>query len=117
MARRWKGSTDKELREVLKFFTWQPAINFLPTSVNQGLQRVKLGFLLTGFPGGTSGKEPACQCRRYKRHGFHPWIRKIPLEECMATPSSMLIVIHSHKLSDISNSAMTVLRLTIKIKR
>ena len=28
-----------------------------------------------GFPGGTSGKEPACQCQR---HGFDPWVRKIP---------------------------------------
>ena len=26
-----------------------------------------------GFPGGTSGKEPACQCRRHKRQGFNPW--------------------------------------------
>ena len=24
-----------------------------------------------------SGKEPACQCRRYKRCGFHSWVRKI----------------------------------------
>ena len=31
-----------------------------------------------GFPGGTSGKEPACQCRRHKRPGFDPWVRKIP---------------------------------------
>ena len=31
-----------------------------------------------GFPGGTSGKEPACQCRRHKRHGFDPWVGKIP---------------------------------------
>ena len=31
-----------------------------------------------GFPGSTSGKEPACQCRRYKRCGFEPWVRKIP---------------------------------------
>ena len=31
-----------------------------------------------GFPGGTSGKEPTCQCRRHKRCGFNPWIRKIP---------------------------------------
>ena len=31
-----------------------------------------------GFQGGTSGKEPACQCRRHKRHGFHPWVGKIP---------------------------------------
>ena len=31
-----------------------------------------------GFPGHTSGKEPACQFRRYKRHGLDPWLRKIP---------------------------------------
>ena len=31
-----------------------------------------------GFPGGTSGKEPACQCRRHKRRGFDPWVGKIP---------------------------------------
>ena len=30
------------------------------------------------FPGGTSGKEPSCQCRRLKRRGFNPWIEKIP---------------------------------------
>ena len=31
-----------------------------------------------GSPGGTSGKEPACQCRRHKRCGFDPWVGKIP---------------------------------------
>ena len=31
-----------------------------------------------GLPGGASGKEPACQCRGYKRHMFDPWIGKIP---------------------------------------
>ena len=31
-----------------------------------------------GFPGGTSGKEPACQCRRCERCGFDPWVGKIP---------------------------------------
>ena len=25
-----------------------------------------------------SGKEPACQCRRFKRCGFNPWSGKIP---------------------------------------
>ena len=25
-----------------------------------------------GFTGGTSDKEPACQFRKQKRHGFHP---------------------------------------------
>ena len=33
---------------------------------------------LIGFPGSARGKEPACQCRRCKRHGFDPWVRKIP---------------------------------------
>ena len=31
-----------------------------------------------GFPGGTSGKEPACLFRRHKRHRFDPWFGKIP---------------------------------------
>ena len=29
------------------------------------------------FPVGASGKEPTCQCRKRKRHGFNPWIGKI----------------------------------------
>ena len=35
------------------------------------------GALSLGFPGGTSGKEPTCQCRRPKRCEFDPWVRKI----------------------------------------
>ena len=31
-----------------------------------------------GFPNGTSGEELALQCKRHKRHGFHPSIWKIP---------------------------------------
>ena len=31
-----------------------------------------------GFPGGDSGKEPVCQCKRHRRHGFSPWVGKIP---------------------------------------
>ena len=34
--------------------------------------------IVMGFPGGASGKEPACQCRRHKRLGFDPWVGKIP---------------------------------------
>ena len=30
------------------------------------------------FPGGASGKEPVCQCRRHMRQGFDPWVGKIP---------------------------------------
>ena len=41
-------------------------------------------------PGGTSGEDPACWCRRCKRCGFNPWVGKIPLEEGIATHSSIL---------------------------
>ena len=30
-----------------------------------------------GFPGGASGKEHMCQCRRHKRYEFSPWGGKI----------------------------------------
>jgi len=33
--------------------------------------------MLSVFPGGASGKEPAFQCRRQKRCGLDPWVRKI----------------------------------------
>ena len=33
---------------------------------------------LKGFPGGAGGKEPTYQCGSQKRHGFDPWVRKIP---------------------------------------
>ena len=28
--------------------------------------------------GGASGEEPTCPCRRRKRHGFDPWVGKLP---------------------------------------
>ena len=31
-----------------------------------------------GFPGGASGKEFTCQCRRRRRYEFDPWVGKIP---------------------------------------
>ena len=31
-----------------------------------------------GFPGGTSGKESTCQCKKHKRCRFSLWVGKIP---------------------------------------
>ena len=42
---------------------------------------------IKGFPGGISGKEPSCQCKRCE---FKPWVRKIPRVLGMATHSSIL---------------------------
>ena len=67
---------------------WALNLSSQPTLGSLGLATVMLqtSWLLnwysmpftTGFPGSTSGKEPACQCRRHKRHRFNPWVRKIP---------------------------------------
>ena len=39
-----------------------------------------------GLPRWCSGKESACQYRRCKRCEFDPWVKKILLEQEMATP-------------------------------
>ena len=43
-----------------------------------------------GFPGGVSGKELACQCRRCKRCEFDPWVWKIPWSRKWQTLPSIL---------------------------
>ena len=51
---------------------------------------LSMGVFALGSPGGASGKEHACQCRRCKRLGFDPWVRNHALEEGMATYPSIL---------------------------
>ena len=48
-----------------------------------------------GFPGGASGKEPACQCRRHKKHGFDPWVGKIPWSRSWQ-PTLVFVPVESH---------------------
>ena len=47
-------------------------------------------FQFMGFPGGARGKEPNCQCRRYKRCGFDLWVRKIPWRRARQPTSEFL---------------------------
>ena len=35
-------------------------------------------YTYVGFPMWCSGKESTCQCKRCKRHGFDPWVGRIP---------------------------------------
>ena len=48
--------------------------------------------LLGGFPGGASGKEPACQCRRCR---FNPWVGNI-LWRRKWQPTSVFLPWKSH---------------------
>ena len=51
-----------------------------------------------------SGKESICQCRRHRRRGFNPWVRKIPWSrKWQPTPVFMPGKSHGHKsLADYS---------------
>ena len=51
-----------------------------------------------GFRGGTSGGEPACQCRRHKRCGFNSWVGKIPWRKVWKpTPVFLPGEFHGHR--------------------
>ena len=59
-------------------FPWFPS-HFHPLS-NTGYHTFEFLHLclhLTRLPRRFSGKESACQCRRFKRCGFDPWVRRI----------------------------------------
>ena len=52
---------------------------FVLTAANlkQSLWLYMTSWSVVGFPGGTSGKEPTCQCRKHKRCRFNPWVGNI----------------------------------------
>ena len=63
--------------------------------------------LRLGFPAGTSGKEPACQCRRPKRHWFDPWVQKIPWRRAwQPTSKGNLVSILAWEISRTEKSGM-----------
>ena len=55
-----------------------------------GIQHVR------DFPVSTSGKEFICQCRRHKRHGFDPWVAKIPQRRAWQ-PTLVFLLGESHR--------------------
>ena len=44
-----------------------------------------------GVPSGASAKEPVCQCRRRKRHGFNPQVRKVPWRRAWPPTPGLLL--------------------------
>ena len=64
----------KTLSSQLQYFTGYKAPSQRSPDSTEQLNWTEL----KGFPGGGSGKEPACQFRRHKRCGFDPWVWKVP---------------------------------------
>ena len=66
------------ITNLLSVATDLPDFNLLWLTKNDKFDMGELNKLLEGFPGGANDKESAAQCRRLKRWGFHPWVRKVP---------------------------------------
>ena len=50
------------------------------------------------FPGGASGREPACPCMRLNRHEFNPWVWEIPWSGAwQSTPVVLLGKFHGQR--------------------
>ena len=76
-AWKWKVKV-KSLSHVQLFVTPWTAAYQAPLSMGFSRQEYWSGEPLPSPPGNTSDKESACQCRRCKRQGFNPRVRKIP---------------------------------------
>ena len=58
-------------------------------------------FRASGFPDGSVDKESACQYRRSKRQGFHPWVGKIPWRrKWQPSPVFLHETSHGHGLKE-----------------
>ena len=59
-------------------------VEFRERKLKEPAKLTVMKYLLTSaaqvlrFPGGASGRESTCQYRRHKRHGFDPWVGRIP---------------------------------------
>ena len=67
---------------------WDNPLIFV--SMKQRMKDNTIFRVSSGFPGGTSGKEYTCQCRRHKRSRVNPWGGKEALDKEMAAHSSTL---------------------------
>ena len=67
-------------------------------------------------PGGASGKEPACQCRRHKRCRFDPWVGKIPWKRKWQ-PTPVFLPGESHGHRSLAAESDRTEQLTLNFQR
>ena len=80
--------------------TWPAAVHRVARSQTQ----LKCLSCQIGFPGGRSGREPACQCRRLKRCRFSPWVRKTPWMRA-SQPTPVFLPGESHGQGSLAGSS------------
>ena len=73
-SRRQKGNAF----EIWGGNSFKPGILYKANLLSEVKVQERHFYYVRGFPGGTSGKEPTCQCRRHKRRKLDPWVGTIP---------------------------------------
>ena len=91
----WATSLSGHTVTELFFLHWEVEVGSRRLPKNNLAGRVRSGgdlggSLASGFPGGASGKESACRCRRHKSRGVRSTGGEDPTEEGIATHSSIL---------------------------
>ena len=64
-----------------------------------------------GFPVDANSKEHACHCRRHKRWGFDPWVRKILWRRAWQ-PTPVLLPGESHEQNSLAGYSPQVRKVT-----
>ena len=97
----WEDSLEKGMATHSSILAWRIPMNrgawwaTLHGVAKSRTQLEQLSIYTWDFPGGASGKEPACQSRRCKRHGFDPWVKKIPWKRA-EQPTPVFLLGKSH---------------------
>ena len=74
------AAVPKSKKKMASHLSWKHVsemnrIVLLGVHFSEHLSSVEASYCVLGFPGGSVGKESACQCRT---RGFSPWVGKIP---------------------------------------
>ena len=81
---------------ILLLFQSSSSQYIIPLSIQLLKPKSSAIFDFSSGPGGTSGKEPAWQCKRHKRCGLDPLVRKIPWKRVWQ-PTPVFLPGESHR--------------------
>ena len=90
------ATTQPEMEDARQDFTPITQVRTLRLKERDDVISSKVPWEL-GFPDGTSGEELPCQCRRYERGRFDPWVRKICRRAWQPTLVSLPGESHGHR--------------------
>ena len=77
-------------------------VNLIKFSETQFPYNLSIARVFIRLPRWLSSKESACQCRKHRRYGFDPWVRKVPWRRKWQ-PTPVLLFGESHRLRHLAD--------------